>query len=361
MRDFALKGRSIRLQSLRKSWGNAVALHDINLTIPAGSFTALLGPSGCGKSTLLRLISGLETPTEGDVFVDGDKVTSQPPSARDLAMVFQSYALFPHLSVAENISFGLRTRRTPKAERLEKLDQVAGLLELSHLLTRKPGELSGGQQQRVALGRAIIAQRSICLMDEPLSNLDAKLRQDMRTELRELQAKLGFTMVYVTHDQAEAMTMADQVVLMNQGHIEQVAAPRDLYARPATPFAGQFIGTPPMNVFDPMDAQEFPVFAPYCTGSHLLGLRPEDIHISETGPISGHIETVEFFGADLLVTCRIGKAALRIRCAGQAQFIPNTSVSLGFDLKDLSVFGTTPTAEPPSNTQQQGMLLASST
>jgi sn-glycerol 3-phosphate transport system ATP-binding protein len=338
MRDFTLNGRSIRLQSLHKTWGDAVALHDINLTIPAGSFTALLGPSGCGKSTLLRLISGLETPSSGDVFVDETLITSQPPSTRDLAMVFQSYALFPHLSVAENIIFGLRTRRIPKAVRAQKLEQVAHLLELTHLLTRKPSELSGGQQQRVALGRAIIAERSICLMDEPLSNLDAKLRQDMRTELRDLQRKLGFTMVYVTHDQAEAMTMADQVVLINKGKIEQVDTPRRLYSRPKTPFVGQFIGTPPMNIFNPNDMPDVDIFEPYRVQKCQLGLRPEDIQVTQGGALKGHIEAVEFFGADVLLTCRIGAAALRVRCAGQTEFPLNAPISLGFDMADLSVF-----------------------
>ncbi|KEJ89613.1 ABC transporter ATP-binding protein [Sulfitobacter donghicola] len=338
MSDLTLKGRSIRLHALTKNWGDATALSDINLSIPAGSFTALLGPSGCGKSTLLRMISGLDTPTSGEVYVDEEAVTSQPPSARDLAMVFQSYALFPHLSVAENIIFGLRTRRTPKAERSRKLEQVAELLELSHLLKRKPSELSGGQQQRAALGRAIIAERSICLMDEPLSNLDAKLRQDMRAELRELQRSLGFTMVYVTHDQAEAMTMADQVVLMNKGRIEQVDAPRALYARPQTPFAGQFIGTPPMNILRAADIPDADVFAPHRAQGCLLGLRPEDLRVIRGGPLNGHVEAIEYFGADALVTCRIGAAALRVRCAGRTEFPLNSPISLGFDLSDLSVF-----------------------
>lgn len=338
MSDLTLSGRAIRLHALTKAWGDAVALSDINLSIPAGSFTALLGPSGCGKSTLLRMISGLDTPTSGEVYVDDTEVTSQPPSARDLAMVFQSYALFPHLSVAENIIFGLRTRRTPKAERIRKLNQVAELLELSALLNRKPNELSGGQQQRVALGRAIIAERSICLMDEPLSNLDAKLRQDMRAELRELQRHLGFTMVYVTHDQAEAMTMADQVVLMNKGCIEQVDAPRALYARPETPFAGQFIGTPPMNIISAAHIPDADIFSAHRAHDRLLGLRPEDLRITPNGVLNGRVEAVEYFGADVLLTCRIGSAALRVRCAGQTEFPINAPISLGFDSSDLSVF-----------------------
>lgn len=255
-----------------------------------------------------------------------------------MAMVFQSYALFPHLSVAENIIFGLRTRRTPKAVRNRKLEQVAELLALSHLLDRKPNALSGGQQQRVALGRAIIGERSICLMDEPLSNLDAKLRQDMRAELRELQQNLGFTMVYVTHDQAEAMTMADQVVLMNKGRIEQVDAPRALYDRPQTSFAGQFVGTPPMNIFRAADMPDADIFAAHRARNCRLGLRPEALRVMRDGPLSGRVETIEYFGADALVTCRIGAAALRVRCAGQTEFPLNAPISLGFDLSDLSVF-----------------------
>src|SRR5499427_8450996 len=208
----------------------------------------LLGPSGCGKSTTLRLIAGLEDVSAGVIRIGGEDVTHRPPAARHLSMVFQSYALFPHLSVAENIVFGLRVRRVPAAERLARLARVAGLLGLESLLGRKPSQLSGGQQQRVALGRAIIAETPVCLMDEPLSNLDAQLRLDMRREIRALQRTLGITMVYVTHDQIEAMSMADRVILMRAGRIEQDASPAELYEYPANTFVARFIGTPPMNL-----------------------------------------------------------------------------------------------------------------
>src|SRR6266849_7513301 len=208
----------------------------------------LLGPSGCGKSTTLRLIAGLEAATAGRLAIGGVDVTHRPPAERRVSMVFQSYALFPHLSVAENIVFGLRVRRVSAAERRERLARVADLLGLTALLERRPSQLSGGQQQRVALGRALIAEAPVCLMDEPLSNLDAQLRLEMRREIRGLQQQLGITMVYVTHDQTEAMSMADQVILLREGRIEQDAAPAELYARPATAFAARFIGTPPMNV-----------------------------------------------------------------------------------------------------------------
>ncbi len=218
---------SIELSNVGKSWGEAVALHRIDLAIEAGTFCVLLGPSGCGKSTTLRIIAGLEGASSGQVRIDGRDVTALPPAQRGIAMVFQNYALFPHLSVADNITFGLSVRKTPAAETARRLQETAGLLGLDTLLDRRPGQLSGGQQQRVALGRALVAQAKVCLMDEPLSNLDAQLRQEMRLELRELQRKLGLTVVYVTHDQTEAMSMADQVVLLNRGRVEQAGAPRD--------------------------------------------------------------------------------------------------------------------------------------
>ena len=246
-----MSGGSVSLKGVTKSWGDTTALNNVSLDVPAGQFTALLGPSGCGKSTALRIVSGLDDPTSGQVFIDGEDVTDAAPAARDIAMVFQSYALFPHLSVAENIIFGLRVRGLSRSDRDQKLKAAAELLGLGHLLDRRPSQLSGGQQQRVALGRAIVADKSIFLMDEPLSNLDAKLRAEMREEIRDLQRRLGVTMLYVTHDQVEAVTMADQVVLMNQGQVEQVASPRVMYETPATLFAAKFIGTPPMVTFSP--------------------------------------------------------------------------------------------------------------
>ena len=239
---------AISVRSVSKHWAAARAVEDISFEAEAGSFVVLLGPSGCGKSTTLRMIAGLEEVSGGRVLIGGVDVTALPPAKRNISMVFQSYALFPHLSVAENILFGLKVRKVPGAEQRSRLMQTAELLGLDKLLERKPSELSGGQQQRVALGRAIIAKTPVCLMDEPLSNLDAQLRHDMRREIRALQQALGVTMVYVTHDQTEAMSMADQVILLREGRVEQDAAPADLYARPATVFAARFIGTPPMNI-----------------------------------------------------------------------------------------------------------------
>ncbi len=232
-------GASVRLTGVSKRWGLTAGLRGISIDIAPGSFTVLLGPSGCGKTTCLRIVAGLETATEGRVEIAGRDVTTLPPAARGVAMVFQSYALFPHLNVAENIVFGLRARRVPMPERARRLARAAELLGIGHLLERKPGQLSGGQQQRVALGRAIVAEAPVCLMDEPLSNLDAQLRADMRREILALQRRLGITMLYVTHDQTEAMGMADQIVLLRDGHVEQDAPPENIYARPATSFAAE--------------------------------------------------------------------------------------------------------------------------
>jgi len=243
MQNEETRGRAISLNNVTKSWSGTVAVDRMNLEVEPGSFTVLLGPSGCGKSTSLRIIAGLEHADSGEISIGGEIVNDLPPSKRDIAMVFQSYALFPHLSVAENILFGLKVRRTSKSEQTKRLNATAELLGLSDYLARKPAQLSGGQQQRVALGRAIIAEKSICLMDEPLSNLDAKLRNAMRTEIRDLQQSLGFSMVYVTHDQAEAITMADQVVLMKDGRVEQAGTPREIYEQPASEFVAGFIGT----------------------------------------------------------------------------------------------------------------------
>ena len=332
-------GRSISLEGISKIWDQTKALDHVTIAVPAGSFTALLGPSGCGKSTLLRIIAGLEQASAGIVKIGEEDVTRRPPDKRDLSMVFQSYALFPHLDVAENIIFGLKTRKEPKAQRAEKLEAVASLMGLSKLLKRKPGELSGGQQQRVALARAVIAERSICLMDEPLSNLDAKLRHDMRLELRALQQKLGFTMVYVTHDQAEAITMADQVVLLNEGRVEQIDTPRALYEKPKTTFAARFIGTPPMSLFE-ADALGH-IGASLKRDMHadlLVGLRPEVVRPVTDGPITARIENVEFLGADTMLGCRIGGELIIVRASGRMEYEPGTPIKLSFASEDLALF-----------------------
>lgn len=309
----------IELENVAKSWGDATALHAVNLRIEPGSFCVLLGPSGCGKSTTLRMIAGLDTPSSGSVRIDGRDVTHLPPAQRGIAMVFQNYALFPHLSVADNIQFGLQVRKVAKAEREQRLEQTAELLGLTALLERRPGQLSGGQQQRVALGRALVAQARVCLMDEPLSNLDAQLRQEMRAELRELQQRLGLTVVYVTHDQAEAMSMADQVVLLHQGRVEQCATPRALYAQPATTFAARFIGTPAMNLVQLQDGAiaGSSVRLPAPTGAAWLGLRPEAVALSGEARVPAQVVGLEYLGADVVLRCQVGSEQITVRAPGQ--------------------------------------------
>ena len=228
---------SIELRNITKRWGQDVAVSDVSFQVDKGSFVILLGPSGCGKSTTLRMIAGLEEVSSGNLFIDGQNLTNAPPAKRNLSMVFQSYALFPHLSVSENILFGLKVRKVSIGEQLSRLERVSEIVGLSDLLDRKPAQLSGGQRQRVALARAIIAENPICLMDEPLSNLDAKLRQEMRTEIRSLQQRLGMTVVYVTHDQSEAMSMGDKVILLRDGRVVQEGTPDALYDCPSNAFA----------------------------------------------------------------------------------------------------------------------------
>ena len=311
---------AISLRNVVKSWGQSRAVDGVSFEAAAGTFVVLLGPSGCGKSTTLRLIAGLEEVTSGEVWIGDTNVTDLAPSKRRVSMVFQSYALFPHLTVAENVVFGLSVRGVPLPERTARLARVASMLGLQALLERKPSQLSGGQQQRVALGRAIIAETPLCLMDEPLSNLDAQLRQEMRREIRALQRKLGITMVYVTHDQTEAMTMADHVILLRDGHVEQDGTPEDLYNRPATAFTARFIGTPPMNVV---------TLPGHSASGLLLGVRPEDIRIGTDG-VAAVVENVEYLGADSIVACRAGAESLTVRLPRAAHLAPGTGVRLSW-------------------------------
>jgi sn-glycerol 3-phosphate transport system ATP-binding protein len=297
----------------------------------------LLGPSGCGKSTTLRIIAGLESASAGAVRIDGQDVTALPPAQRGIAMVFQNYALFPHLNVADNITFGLSVRKMSAAETADRLKRVAALLGLEALLGRRPGQLSGGQQQRVALGRALVAEAKVCLMDEPLSNLDAQLRQEMRHELRELQQRLALTVVYVTHDQTEAMSMADQVVLLNKGRIEQVGAPRELYARPATAFAARFIGTPPMNLVSLQGDRIAGSDVAAGLSAALLGVRPESIRFEDEG-VPATVQGVEYLGADLVLRCGVGTQTLLVRAAGQHHAKAGDAVRLHWHAHDAHGF-----------------------
>jgi len=330
---------SVELIGVAKSWGESTALHDVNLVIDKASFCVLLGPSGCGKSTTLRIIAGLEFATAGQVLIDGNDVTALPPAQRGIAMVFQNYALFPHLSVADNIGFGLSVRKVPAKDRERRVQEAAALLGLSGLLERKPSQLSGGQQQRVALGRALVAQAKVCLMDEPLSNLDAQLRQDMRRELRELQRQLGLTVIYVTHDQTEAMSMADQVVLLSGGRVEQAGPPRALYARPATTFAARFIGTPPMNLLA-LDAGRI-AGSDISAGvsAAMLGIRPEAVRLAGPGEgVDAVVRTTEYLGADLVLHCAVGSESLLVRTDGQHQVQAGTPVRLAWHADDAHGF-----------------------
>jgi len=314
------------------------AVDRLSFSFDEGTLNVLLGPSGCGKSTTLRLIAGLEQADGGRVSIAGRDVTDLAPSQRNIAMVFQSYALFPHLSVAENIVFGLKVRKVAPADVGRRLQRVADLLGLSEFLDRKPSQLSGGQQQRVALGRAIIAEAPVCLMDEPLSNLDAQLRQDMRAEIRALQRELGITMVYVTHDQIEAMSMADRIVLLDRGRIEQAATPVDLYERPINTFVARFIGTPPMNLL-PLAAgaggaviagTEGPALLPSACAGGTLGVRPEHIEIELDRGIPAAVQGVEYLGADSLVTCRLGEASIAVRVAGSTGLAAGATARLAW-------------------------------
>jgi sn-glycerol 3-phosphate transport system ATP-binding protein len=307
----------ITLDHVSKNWGPIRAVDDVTLTAEEGSLLVLLGPSGCGKSTTLRLIAGLEQLDGGTITIGGTDVTNLTPAQRKISMVFQSYALFPHLSVAENIVFGLRVRRVSRAERDARLKRVAEIVGLGPLLERKPSQLSGGQRQRVALGRAIIAEARVCLMDEPLSNLDAKLRHEMRTEIRTLQQRLGMTMVYVTHDQTEAMTMADRVVLMRDGCVEQNGSPEELYNRPATAFTARFIGTPPMNLIP--------------QGDRLIGIRPEHIRIVSQDGHAARVKTVEHLGADSIILCELEGQPVSVRQDGFSKAHPDEDVRLAWD------------------------------
>ena len=329
---------AISIRAVSKRWGATLAVDEVSFEAAAGTRVVLLGPSGCGTSTTLRLIAGLETVSGGRIYIDDEDVTERPPAGRRIAMVFQSYALFPHLSVAENVVFGLRVRKVPARERARRLQRVAELLGLERLLDRKPAQLSGGQQQRVALGRAIIAEKPVCLMDEPLSNLDAQLRVEMRREIRALQQKLGITMIYVTHDQTEAMTMADQVVLLREGRVEQDDYPALLYTRPATAFAARFIGTPPMNLVRLADGPhgavvrgtDGPAVLDGPGAGRLLGVRPEDVRLAESGGLAARVTAVEYLGADSIVTCASGTESMAVRAAGRVDLAEGKPVHLAW-------------------------------
>ncbi|SMP58784.1 ABC transporter ATP-binding protein [Anoxynatronum buryatiense] len=327
---------TIELKQVNKSYDNQVsAVEDFSLTIGEKEFLVLVGPSGCGKSTTLRMIAGLETITRGDLYIDGEAVTHRPAKERDIAMVFQNYALYPHMSAYENMVFGLKMKKVPREEIQRRVKEAAVILDLDDLLQRKPKELSGGQRQRVALGRAIVREPKAFLMDEPLSNLDAKLRVQMRTELSKLHQRLQTIFVYVTHDQVEAMTMADRIVIMKDGRIQQIGTPAEVYETPANVFVGGFIGSPPMNFMKGQVVREGDALQLICAGEKwqaagstatrlaesglqqvMVGIRPENMQLAETAADnvtdSGHqrlpfqVEVVEYLGANMLVHGTVG-------------------------------------------------------
>ena len=332
---------SILVERISKTWSGTSAVDDVSFTVEAGDLVVLLGPSGCGKSTTLRLIAGLDTPTSGRIMIAGRDVTDLPPAKRGIAMVFQSYALFPHLSVGENILFGLKVRNVSRAERDSRLAKAAEMLGLKAFLDRRPSQLSGGQQQRVALARAIVAETSVCLMDEPLSNLDAQLRLEMRREIRALQQRLNMTMIYVTHDQVEAMTMADRVILMRSGRIEQNATPAELYDRPGSAFAARFVGTPPMNVVPALALTgrdwALPEFGMHGLGDLSIGIRPEAVRLDPAG-VPAEIVAAEYLGADTLIETRLGGAPFVARTAGRMGMKAGDTVHLAWSPSDAHWF-----------------------
>ena len=298
-------------------------IHGIDLEVRSGEFVVFVGPSGCGKSTLLRMIAGLETISGGEISIGGTVVNDLPPRSRDIAMVFQDYALYPHKTVYENMAFGLRLRKRPDPEIRTRVGAAAAILQIEHLLERKPRELSGGQRQRVAMGRAIVRQPKAFLFDEPLSNLDALLRSEMRVEIKKLHQKLGNTIVYVTHDQVEAMTLADRIVIMNKGKVEQVGTPTDVYAAPANLFVAGFIGSPAMNIlkgtlradgFHAEGGLVLPVAqpkSPPLAGAAVYGVRPEHFRLSDTG-VPALVKIIEPTGSETQVVAELGGQSITV-------------------------------------------------
>ncbi|MEQ8652899.1 MAG: ABC transporter ATP-binding protein [Kiloniellales bacterium] len=313
----------ITLEKVTKSFGELEVIPPLDLNIEDGEFTVFVGPSGCGKSTLLRLISGLEDISSGTIRIDGQDATEIPPAKRGLAMVFQSYALYPHMSVRKNIAFPLRMAKMDKAEQERRIEQAAAALNLTDYLDRRPGQLSGGQRQRVAIGRAIVREPAAFLFDEPLSNLDAALRVGMRLEISELHERLKTTMIYVTHDQVEAMTMADKIVVLRAGHIEQVGSPLELYREPCNLFVAGFIGSPKMNFIEGEEAAKH--------SAHTIGIRPEHIEVAaEGGAWAGTVGVAEHLGSDTFFHIhKTGLAeTMTVRAPGEVSFKHGDRITL---------------------------------
>ncbi len=344
---------AVELRAVTKSYdGRNTVIHGIDLDIRHGEFVVFVGPSGCGKSTLLRMVAGLEPISGGEVRIGGEVVNDKPPRARDIAMVFQDYALYPHKSLFENMAFGLRLRKTPEAEIQKRVGEAAALLKIEHMLQRKPRELSGGQRQRVAIGRAIVRQPQVFLFDEPLSNLDAQLRNEMRSEIKRLHQRLGATIIYVTHDQTEAMTLADRICVLQGGHKMQYDTPEAVYNRPAALFVAGFTGAPAMNLA-PCRVHEgyaalgnlrlaLPFRLSSFQGDHTLGLRPENLTLARQSDLDlelpATLSLLEPLGAETLITVRLGDAEMIARVSASFHAPPGAPLTMHVNPNHLHLF-----------------------
>ena len=338
---------TVELNNVKKRFGPIEVIHGVSTKIKDGEFIVIVGPSGCGKSTLLRMVAGLESVSEGEISISGKTVNDLEPMDRDIAMVFQNYALYPHMSVRENMGYGLKIAKIPKAKIEEKVNAAAKLLQLDEYLDRRPRDLSGGQRQRVAMGRAIVREPSVFLFDEPLSNLDAKLRVQMRLEIRDLQNRLGITALYVTHDQVEAMTMADRMIVMNAGRVEQIGTPLEVYETPQTLFAAQFIGSPSMNVFETTIQNNIlsigDITVPVNTeakGKVAAGMRPEHVIVDDNGPLSITVQMGEPLGANTLLHGRLDGTsdAFTISLPGVHHTVAGQVIRFAVDPRHMHLF-----------------------
>ena len=340
----------INLNNIKKSFGKNTVIQDLSVDINDGELIVIVGPSGCGKSTLLRMIAGLEEVNSGDIVINDKNVNNLEPMERNIAMVFQNYALYPHMTVFENMSYGLKIQKTPKDEINSRVKEAAEILELSELLERKPNQLSGGQRQRVAMGRAIVRKPDVFLFDEPLSNLDAKLRVQMRLEIKKLQRKLNVTSLYVTHDQVEAMTLADKMIVMNEGNVEHIGTPLDVYQQPKSLFTAQFIGSPAMNILkgtadgNEIKIGDFKIKSENSySGEVNFGIRPEHLTIDDNGPIKAAVEFIELIGSNTLIHCRIKNSneVIVVSIPGIIQEnFSRKEIKLNFDQSKIHLFNT---------------------
>jgi len=346
---------SVQISSVQKSYGDFSVLHGISAPIEDGEFVVLVGPSGCGKSTLLRVIAGLEDVTDGEIAIDGERVNEREPKDRDIAMVFQNYALYPQMTVRKNLRFALELQRKPEAEICEKVDNAAEILGLQPLMNRKPAQLSGGQRQRVAMGRAIVRDPKVFLFDEPLSNLDAKLRVQMRGEIKGLHRRLGATIIYVTHDQIEAMTMADKIIVMNAGKIEQVGTPLALYDQPANTFVAEFLGSPGMNLIPGEISEDNNTSITFTDGTIAkvssmpistkgknvqFGIRPENITIVKKGGLMAKVLEIDPTGADTHLTLSIAGQEVFCIVNERVNVLPNDEIQIDISSDRAHCFST---------------------